>query len=110
MKLKEQLPYEEITNKQEKESFKIWWKKNGKTWTKDFRNAMITYRDIGHDWQFNDEQKDLLEKYYIANKLLTECLHQDCYVSPEVRQEIEETLLLPVAAIKSVRTSRSNCS
>ena len=50
--------------------------------------------------QFTDEQKDLLEKYYVANKLLTQCLHQDCYVSPEVRQKIEETLLLPLAEIE----------
>lgn len=96
LKLKAQLPYEEVTSGKEFEDFKIWWQENGEAWIKDFRNAMITYRNIGHDWQFSNEQKDLLKQYYLATKLLTECLHQDCYVSPEVRQEIEETLLLPV--------------
>ena len=50
---------------------------------------------IGHDWQFNVEQKILLQQYYDANKLLVNCLNSDCYVSREVRQEIEASLLLP---------------
>ena len=77
-----------------------WFKENGEAWTEDFRQAMIQHRNIGHDWQFNEAQKTLLKQYYHANQLLTQCLHQDCYVSPEVRQYIEETLLLPIAEIK----------
>ena len=61
---------------------------------------MIQHRNIGHDWQFSEAQKTILEQYYRANQLLTQCLHQDCYVSPEVRRYIEETLLLPIAEIK----------
>jgi predicted NACHT family NTPase len=64
------------------------------------RAVMIEYRNIGHDWQFSDEQKQLLQQYYDANKLLVDCLNTDCYVSREVRQEIEETLLLPIAEIE----------
>jgi hypothetical protein len=30
---------------------------------------------------------------------LVDCLKSDCYVSREVRQEIEDTLLLPIAEI-----------
>ena len=56
---------------------------------------MIQHRDIGYDWQFSDEQKALLRQYYDANKLLVDCLNSDCYVSREVRQEIEKSLLLP---------------
>jgi len=56
---------------------------------------MIEHRNIGHDWQFSKEQQNLLQQYYSANKLLVDCLNSDCYVSREVRQEIEETLLLP---------------
>jgi hypothetical protein len=32
-----------------------------------------------------------------------DCLNSDCYVSREVRQEIEETLLLPIAEIKKFK-------
>ncbi|MBC6422118.1 MAG: hypothetical protein GDA43_17375 [Hormoscilla sp. SP5CHS1] len=63
---------------------------------------MIKYRNIGYDWDFyyNYEQQKLLEKYYDANNLLVDCLNSDCYVSREVRQEIEDTLLLPISDIR----------
>ena len=77
-----------------------WWQANGQAWTEQLRSAMIEHRNIGHDWQFSDEQKQLLQQYYDANKLLVDCLNSDCYVSREVRQEIEETLLLSIAEIE----------
>ncbi len=43
------------------------------------------------------EQIELLNKYLAANQLLVDCLHSECYVSREVREEIENTLLLPFA-------------
>ncbi len=64
------------------------------------REVMIEHRNIGHDWQFSNSQKKLLQQYYDANKLLVDCLNSDCYVSREVRQEIEDTLLLPMSEIK----------
>lgn len=51
-------------------------------------------------WQFSEEQKELLQKYHDANNFLLECLNSDCYVSRDVRQYIEDTLLLPIAEIK----------
>lgn len=77
-----------------------WWEKNSQAWTEQLQTVMIEHRNIGHDWQFNDEQKQLLRQYYDANQLLVDCLNSDCYVSREVRQEIEETLLLPIAEIE----------
>ena len=73
-----------------------WWQKNGQVWAEQLRAMMIEHHNIGHDWQFSKEQEDLLQQYYDANKLLVDCLNSDCYVSREVRQEIEDTLLLPV--------------
>jgi hypothetical protein len=61
---------------------------------------MIEYRNIGHDWQFSDQQKMLLRKYHDANLRLAECLNTDCYLSREVRQDIEATMLRPIAQIK----------
>lgn len=57
-------------------------------------------RNIGYDWQFSDEQKKLLKRYYDTNKLLVDCLNSDCSVSLEVQQEIEDTLFLPMAEIE----------
>ncbi|MEH2463621.1 MAG: hypothetical protein V7K23_07570 [Nostoc sp.] len=39
-------------------------------------------------------------QYYNSNQLVADCLNSDCYVSREVRQQIEDTLLLPIAKIK----------
>jgi predicted NACHT family NTPase len=77
-----------------------WWRSNeGRMWTEQLRSVVIEHRDIGYDWQFSDKQQQLLQQYYDANKLLVNCLNSDCYVSREVRQEIEDTLLLPMSEI-----------
>jgi len=49
-----------------------------------------------HSWQFNDEEKNLLKAYYENNLLLVECLNTDCIIDPKVRQEILDTLILPI--------------
>ncbi|PZO37678.1 MAG: signal transduction protein [Pseudanabaena frigida] len=72
-----------------------WWERNNKRWIAEYRQVLIEHRNIGHDWQFTDEQRKKLEQYYQANRLLVECLKSDCYVQRETRQEIEESLLLP---------------
>jgi hypothetical protein len=51
----------------------------------------------GKYWQFSSADKELLKQYYEANKLLVECLNSDCPVTPEVRSEILDTLLLPIS-------------
>jgi len=76
--------------------FREWWLNNGLEWTKNLRNVIIQYRDIGQDWQFTESQKELLVQYYQANKFLRECLNSGCNVSPEVRSHIENNLFLPL--------------
>jgi hypothetical protein len=58
---------------------------------------MITHRNIGHDWQFNWQQKDLLEPYHTANILLMECLGREAVIDRGVRAAIENTLFLPIS-------------
>jgi hypothetical protein len=67
----------------------------GKEWIAEYRQVIIEYRNVGHDWQFTEEQREKLYQYYEANKLLVKCLNSDCYVSRKTRQEIEESLLMP---------------
>jgi len=93
--LKNQLPKAASENE---ENLKQWWTTNGTAWTEQLRGVVIQHRNIGHDWQFSDEQQELLEQYYDANRLLVDCLNSECYVSRGVREEIEGTLLLPVVA------------
>jgi predicted NACHT family NTPase len=79
---------DELPNNQEE------WKYFGEKWIDKFRQVCIDRRNIGHDWQFTDEQVELLNQYYAANFLLVECMNRS-YVSKQVREEIESTMLLP---------------
>lgn len=92
----------------ETDLFLAWIIYTGEEWKEQLKTVMIKYRNIGHDWQFNDEQKKLLKQYYDANLLLVECLNSDCYVSREVRQEIEETLLLPIEEIEKWKQNKQS--
>ena len=56
---------------------------------------MIEHQNIDHDWQLSESQKELLQKYYDANKLLSDCVNSECYANRQVLQHIENTLLLP---------------
>lgn len=79
--------------------FQAWWKAFGGAWTEKLRAVMIKHRHIGHDWQFSNKQQDKLRQYKDANKLLVDCLNSDCYMSRAVRDEILETLLLPIKPV-----------
>jgi predicted NACHT family NTPase len=98
--LKEQLPDPDSGE----EKFKQWGQAKGKAWTRQLRVLMIKHRNIGHDWQFSYQQKQLLNQYYEANKLLVDCLNNASSVTPAVRSHIEETLLLPIALIEKRRS------
>ncbi|MEA5554423.1 NACHT domain-containing NTPase [Anabaena cylindrica UHCC 0172] len=95
-KLKVQIPDRD----KDEEAYINWWQTNGKNWIEELRNVMIKYRNIGHNWQFSEKQEELLQQCHYANQLLVDCLNSDCYVSRDVRQYIEDTLLLPIAEIK----------
>jgi|JI91814CRNA_FD_contig_123_50727_length_3143_multi_4_in_0_out_2_2 predicted NACHT family NTPase len=71
-----------------------WEKEKCQDWAEKMRINIVNKYPIGQDWNFNEAQKELLKKYYEANVLLMACLN-NAYVSNDVRQEIENTLLLP---------------
>lgn len=93
--LKEQLPDPEA----DEEILIDWRKEKGQTWAERVKIQIVKPYKFGEHWQFNDFQKELLKQYYEANSLLMVCLNNG-YVSREVRLEIEETLLLPIAEIE----------
>ena len=72
-----------------------YWKSNGEKWNQELHQICIDRRNIGHDWQFTKEQAELLNQYYEANLLLVDCMNRSSYVSKQVREEIEATMLLP---------------
>jgi predicted NACHT family NTPase len=82
-------------------TFKTLWKARGKVWTEQLRAVMTKQRNIGHNWQFSDEQKKVLREYCNINLLLMDCLNSDVVLTPEVRSQIEDTLLLPIDEIEN---------
>lgn len=83
-----------------RENRKQWWQENSQAWTDKLRTVMIEHCNIGHDWQFSEQQKQWLQLYYDVNLLLMNCMNSGWVVSNEVREDIEETLLLPIEEIK----------
>jgi hypothetical protein len=65
-------------------------------WTNYFRQQLITYRNIGHMWQLNSLQLELLQQYCNANHLIWECIESDCYIHQSTRQTLKNSLLLPI--------------
>jgi len=82
-----------------------WWQSNRKAWANKLRNEIVKYRNIGHEWQFSNQQRRTLEQYYDATLLLADCLNNASDVTPEIRAHIEDTLLLPIAEIEKRRLS-----
>ncbi|HEY9815700.1 MAG TPA: NACHT domain-containing NTPase [Candidatus Obscuribacterales bacterium] len=95
--LQDQLPKADNTTE---EQLKQWWQTQGKVWTEALREVMIEHRNIGHDWQFSDEQQNLLRQYNTANHLLVQCLNTS-YVNRETRQQIESELFLPIHRLQA---------
>ncbi len=75
--------------------FKQWWSAYGETWIEQLRAVIIADRNLGHSWQLSKQQKATLVQYYDANYLLVNYLKSACSLTKKVRQDIEETLLLP---------------
>lgn len=79
----------------ENPKFQQWWQANGKQWIQQLYQVMIEHRNIGHDWQFSDAQKQQLQRYYEANKFLVDLIKIKEADSNTIRTEIENSILLP---------------
>ncbi len=93
---------------EDEEGTEEWWNRIG-VWKpvatlavpiNQLRTVLIEHRNFGHNWCFTEEQEKLLKQYYDTNKLLVACLNGGCVVSDEVKKEIEDTLLLPIAEVE----------
>ncbi len=80
--------------KEDRTFLKRWWQINGETWTGKLRNLIVSDRQIGHDWQFNNNELQLLQQYWDANKLLLDCLNNSDNVTFTTVRSIEKTLFL----------------
>ncbi|MBW4561782.1 MAG: NACHT domain-containing NTPase [Mojavia pulchra JT2-VF2] len=79
---------------QGREALKIWWQTHGETWIGKLRDMMISDRQIGHAWQFNEEDWQDLQQYWDANQLLLDCLNSADDVTSNLRESIKNSLFL----------------
>jgi predicted NACHT family NTPase len=90
--LLEQLP-QTLNDKCKRIEARSEWQRNyGNLWLEQLREAMMQYRNIGHDWKFTDIQKQQLRRYRDANKLLVDCLNCCNRISITTKNMIEENL------------------
>ena len=77
-----------------KSNFQEWWKENGEVWNQKLK-ITTKCKNIYHEYTINNEQINLLNQYYKANRFLLECLSNNCYIEQSLRKEIYDNLLLP---------------
>ncbi|NEO84050.1 MAG: NACHT domain-containing protein [Spirulina sp. SIO3F2] len=82
------------------EEIQYWWSSYGDQWIERLRQVMIEHRNIGQDWQFNQEQQRQLRHYYEANTFLAKLMNSEGAVTKACRAEIEDGLLLPWAELQ----------
>lgn len=88
------------TDKTSKETLKSWWKDKGELLTEQLRETVKGERNICHNWELAEELKELIQKYYTANRLLVDCINSTSNLEPEITKEITSTLFLSIAEIE----------
>jgi hypothetical protein len=99
-----QMLHDMLEGQEDEDQDAQWWKNNFQPWKNGLRSAVRKLNHQAHDWEFTPEQSEKVQSYYNANLLLADCVNSECYVSREVREEIEATMLLPIASIEKWKT------
>jgi predicted NACHT family NTPase len=89
---------QQLENQLPEANLSEWLMANGQAWTDSLRDVLIGNCNISQNWHFSEEQLNLLRQYRDGNLLLVNCLNNS-EVSSELRQEIEDKLLLPITEI-----------
>lgn len=86
------------------QAYNQWWKDNGITWLNKLYEVIQRRHIMLIDARkLSEEQKDSFRQYSDATWFLVDCLRSNRYVTPAVRQEIKDELLLPIVEIEKRR-------
>lgn len=77
-----------------------WSRTKSLSWAKELRTLLNRYRNIDLNWQFSEDEWQILRVYCYANKLVVNCLNNHSQIHPEIKTYIETTLFLPFEQIK----------
>jgi len=92
--------------KSTKNKFQNWFQIQAPIKVEKLKNLLKKYRDI--NWNWTEDQFDLQIKYYETNVLLVECLNVNEVVSEKFKEEIKDTLLLPIAEIEKRKREKTD--
>lgn len=80
-----------------------WWATDAKLWMEQLNQIISEIRNISYQWNFSSTQIENLQFYYDANKILIDCLNSDCNIGFYVKEEISNTLLLPLIELEKTK-------
>ncbi|MBD2504377.1 NACHT domain-containing protein [Anabaena azotica] len=89
--LKQELP----SSQQDRDILKSWWQSKGEGWIARLKELILIHRQMVYDWQFSEEQLQLIQQYWEGNSLLVNCFKTASNVTPKVQDCFENALLLP---------------
>jgi len=87
-----------------------WILTNGFTWTQQLRLITMKYRNVGYQWDFSNQEWELLQQYYSANILLIDCLNNCTSVASNVKEKMKEALLLPLTELEKYKHEKAQFS
>jgi adenosyl cobinamide kinase/adenosyl cobinamide phosphate guanylyltransferase len=80
--------------------FQKWWGLNSRYYLDKIQSRINNeQKNLTKNWNFCENNKQLLQQYYYESNLLIDCLNNS-NVSNIIRKEIEDNLLLPNAEIE----------
>ena len=71
-----------------------WWSINGDDWLQKFRSLINEYRYDGINWDFSFDRRELLQRYYLANQFMLECLDSNFNLTVATQKVIEDKFLI----------------
>jgi predicted NACHT family NTPase len=72
-------------------------------WVEQLRSLMIERYNIGHNWSWTVAQSKEIEKYYLSNKLLVNCINSNENHDDQIKEYIKCTLLMPISRIEKYK-------
>ena len=79
------------------ETLREWWKDEGEILADQLLVTLREERNLCHDWELTEEAKELLKKYYAANRLLVDCINDLPETEISLAENLTSEILIPNA-------------
>lgn len=90
------------------EMLRNWWQDKGESLADKLKEMTREERNICKNWDLTEEVKELIQKYYIANRLLVDCMVNTPGLGSEIMEDLTSSLFLSIAEIEKRRIKSSD--